>query len=37
MSSSGLADKMLGYSPAASREAGIPRTWKWFQETVFQC
>jgi hypothetical protein len=31
-----LANKMLGYSPAVSREVGIPRTWKWLQETVFQ-
>lgn len=31
-----LANKTLGYSPTVSREVGIPRTWKWFQETVFQ-
>jgi UDP-glucose 4-epimerase len=31
-----LANTMLGYSPTVSREAGVPRTWKWFQQEVFQ-
>jgi UDP-glucose 4-epimerase len=31
-----LAHKMLGYSPTVSREVGVPRTWKWFQQEVFQ-
>ena len=31
-----LANQMLGYAPSVSREAGIPRTWKWFQEEVFR-
>ena len=31
-----LAEKMLGYAPSISREAGIPGTWNWFQESVFR-
>jgi UDP-glucose 4-epimerase len=31
-----LAHKVLGYAPTVSREAGVPRTWKWFQQEVFQ-
>ena len=31
-----LANKVLGYSPTVSREAGVPRTWKWFQQEVFR-
>jgi UDP-glucose 4-epimerase len=31
-----LARKMLGYAPSISREAGIPRTWQWFQDSVFR-
>jgi UDP-glucose 4-epimerase len=30
-----LAKEMLGYAPTVTREVGIPRTWKWFQEEVF--
>ena len=30
-----LAEKMLGYTPTISREAGIPRTWDWYQQSVF--
>jgi UDP-glucose 4-epimerase len=31
-----LANKLLGYAPTVAREAGIPRTWKWFQDEVFR-
>ena len=31
-----LANQMLGYAPSVTRETGIPRTWKWFQEEVFR-
>ncbi len=31
-----LAKELLGYQPAVSREAGIPRTWRWFQDEVFR-
>jgi UDP-glucose 4-epimerase len=31
-----LAQKVLGYTPSISREAGIPLTWEWFQDTVFR-
>jgi UDP-glucose 4-epimerase len=31
-----LAKELLGYKPTVSREAGIPRTWKWFQDEVFR-
>jgi UDP-glucose 4-epimerase len=31
-----LANRMLGYTPSVPREAGIPRTWQWFQEKVFR-
>jgi UDP-glucose 4-epimerase len=31
-----LAEKMLGYAPTISREAGIPRTWDWYQQFVFR-
>jgi UDP-glucose 4-epimerase len=31
-----LAQKMLGYAPSISREAGIRETWQWFQESVFR-
>jgi UDP-glucose 4-epimerase len=31
-----LAQKVLGYSPSISREAGIRSTWQWFQERVFR-
>ena len=31
-----LAHQMLGYAPSVTREAGIPRTWAWFQEEVFR-
>jgi UDP-glucose 4-epimerase len=31
-----LASKMLGYVPSISREDGIPATWDWFQESVFE-
>ena len=31
-----LANQLLGYTPSVTREAGIPRTWKWFQEEVFR-
>jgi UDP-glucose 4-epimerase len=31
-----LAQKVLGYAPSISREAGIPRTWQWFQDSVFR-
>lgn len=31
-----LANKLLGYAPSVTREAGIPRTWQWFQEEVFR-
>jgi UDP-glucose 4-epimerase len=31
-----LASQMLGYAPSVTREVGIPRTWKWFQEEVFR-
>ncbi|HEY3955039.1 MAG TPA: NAD-dependent epimerase/dehydratase family protein [Streptosporangiaceae bacterium] len=31
-----LANQMLGYTPSVPREAGIPRTWQWFQEKVFR-
>ena len=31
-----LAQQMLGYTPKISREAGIRRTWQWFQESVFR-
>ena len=30
-----LAEQMLGYAPSVTREVGIPRTWKWFQQEVF--
>jgi len=30
-----LAKKVLGYEPSISREVGIGRTWRWFQENVF--
>jgi nucleoside-diphosphate-sugar epimerase len=30
-----LANKVLGYAPTISREEGIGRTWRWFQENVF--
>jgi UDP-glucose 4-epimerase len=30
------ANRVLGYAPSVAREAGIPRTWKWFQEEVFR-
>ena len=30
-----LAKQMLGYAPSVTREVGIPRTWKWFQQEVF--
>jgi len=32
----GLANQMLGYAPAVTVEAGIPRTWQWFEENVFR-
>jgi UDP-glucose 4-epimerase len=31
-----LANRVLGYAPSVTREAGIPRTWAWFQEEVFR-
>jgi UDP-glucose 4-epimerase len=31
-----LANKLLGYAPTVTREVGIPRTWKWFQDEVFR-
>jgi UDP-glucose 4-epimerase len=31
-----LASQLLGYTPTVAREAGIPRTWKWFQDEVFR-
>jgi len=31
-----LAQKVLGYAPSISREAGIPKTWRWFQDSVFR-
>jgi UDP-glucose 4-epimerase len=30
------ANQVLGYAPSVTREAGIPRTWKWFSEEVFR-
>src|ERR1022692_2939949 len=30
-----LAQKVLGYAPGISREVGIPKTWQWFQDSVF--
>jgi UDP-glucose 4-epimerase len=30
------AHQVLGYAPSVTREDGIPRTWKWFQEEVFR-
>ena len=30
-----LAKQVLGYQPSISREDGIPRTWRWFSESVF--
>ena len=30
------ANQVLGYAPSVTREAGIPRTWEWFQEEVFR-
>jgi nucleoside-diphosphate-sugar epimerase len=30
-----LARQLLGYEPSISREDGIRRTWRWFQESVF--
>jgi len=30
-----LAKQMLGYTPSVTIEAGVPRTWKWFQDEVF--
>jgi nucleoside-diphosphate-sugar epimerase len=30
-----LAKQVLGYAPSISREDGIRRTWRWFQESVF--
>lgn len=31
-----LARQVLGYAPSIGREAGIRRTWQWFQESVFR-
>jgi UDP-glucose 4-epimerase len=31
-----LASQLLGYAPSVTRETGIPRTWKWFQQEVFR-
>lgn len=31
-----LARKVLGYAPSISREVGIPKTWQWFQDSVFR-
>jgi UDP-glucose 4-epimerase len=31
-----LANQLLGYAPSVTREVGVPRTWKWFQEEVFR-
>ena len=31
-----LAQQVLGYAPAISREVGINATWQWFQEAVFR-
>jgi UDP-glucose 4-epimerase len=31
-----LARQVLGYAPTISREDGIRRTWRWFQESVFR-
>ncbi len=31
-----LANKLLGYAPTVTREAGLPRTWKWFKDEVFR-
>jgi UDP-glucose 4-epimerase len=31
-----LANELLGYAPTVTREVGIPRTWKWFQDEVFR-
>jgi UDP-glucose 4-epimerase len=31
-----LAQQVLGYAPSISREVGIPKTWQWFQDTVFR-
>ena len=31
-----LAQNVLGYAPSISREAGIPKTWRWFQDSVFR-
>lgn len=31
-----LAQQVLGYTPSISREVGIPKTWQWFQDTVFR-
>jgi nucleoside-diphosphate-sugar epimerase len=31
-----LAQKVLGYAPSISREVGIPKTWQWFQDSVFR-
>jgi UDP-glucose 4-epimerase len=30
------AQQVLGYAPSISREDGIRRTWRWFQEEVFR-
>jgi UDP-glucose 4-epimerase len=30
-----LAQEVLGYAPKISREDGVPQTWRWFEETVF--
>jgi UDP-glucose 4-epimerase len=31
-----LAKQVLGYEPHISREAGVGKTWQWFQESVFR-
>ena len=31
-----LAHQLLGYTPTVTREVGIPRTWKWFQDEIFR-
>jgi len=30
------AQQVLGYAPSISRDDGISRTWRWFQEEVFR-
>ena len=30
------AQQVLGYAPSISREAGISRTWQWFQDEIFR-